>query len=222
MARLARLVIPGMAHHVTQRGNRRQQTFFRDDDYAAYIELMAEWCREEGVEIWGYCLMPNHVHLIAVPAAEESLRRGIGEAHRRYTRRINFREKWRGYLWQGRFASFVMDEPHLLAAARYVELNPVRANMVANAAEWPWSSAKAHLSGRDDRLVKVAPLLAMIGDWNAFLNIAMPEEELRNLREHGRTGRPLGSPAFLERLESLAGRVLRPLKRGPKPEPSKT
>src|SRR3989304_2607056 len=179
MARLARLVIPGLPHHVTQRGNRRQQTFFNDGDYAAYVELMADWCREEGVEIWSYCLMPNHVHLIAVPRTEKSLRRAVGEAHRRYTRRINFREKWRGYLWQGRFASFVMDEPYLLAAARYVELNPVRAGLVVNPADWPWSSARAHLSGRDDCLVKVAPLLAMIGDWNAFLNSAMPEEELK-------------------------------------------
>ncbi len=123
---MACLVIPGLPHHVTQRGNRRQQTFFNDGDYAAYLELMSDWCGEEGVEIWGYCLMPNHVHLIAVPRTEQGLRRAIGEAHRRYTRRINFREKWRGYLWQGRFASFIMDEPYLLAAARYVELNPVR------------------------------------------------------------------------------------------------
>ena len=133
MARLARLVIPGLPHHVTQRGNRRQQTFFNDGDYAAYLELMADWCREEGVEIWSYCLMPNHVHLIAVPKTEDGLRRAIGEAHRRYTRRINFREQWRGYLWQGRFASFIMDEPYLLAAARYVELNPVRAKLVDRA-----------------------------------------------------------------------------------------
>ena len=91
-----------MPHHITQRGNRRQQTFFNDGDYAAYLELMAEWCREKGVQIWSYCLMPNHVHLIAVPSAEDGLRWAIGEAHRRYTRRINFREKWRGYLWQGR------------------------------------------------------------------------------------------------------------------------
>ncbi len=221
MARLARLVIPGLPHHVTQRGNRRQQTFFNDGDYAAYLELMAEWCREEGVEIWSYCLMPNHVHLIAVPKTEDGLRRAIGEAHRRYTRRINFREKWRGYLWQGRFASFIMDEPYLLAAARYVELNPVRAKLVDRAREWPWSSAKAHLSGRDDRLVKVAPLLAMVGDWKAFLRSALPEEELRDLREHGRTGRPLGSSAFLDRLESLVGRVLKPQKPGPKPKPRK-
>jgi putative transposase len=221
MARLARLVIPGLPHHVTQRGNRRQPTFFNDGDYAAYLELMAEWCREEGVEIWSYCLMPNHVHLIAVPKTEDGLRRAIGEAHRRYTRRINFREQWRGYLWQGRFASFIMDEPYLLAAARYVELNPVRAKLVARARDWPWSSAKAHLSGRDDRLVKVAPLLAMVGDWKGFLRTATAEEEIRDLREHGRTGRPLGSLAFLDRLERLVGRVLKPQKPGPKAKPRK-
>ena len=113
MARLARVVVPGMPHHVTQRGNRRQPTFFREDDYAAYLELMGQWCRERGVEIWAYCLMPNHVHLIAVPQSEDGLRLAIGEAHRRYTRRVNFREGWRGHLWQGRFASFVMDEPYL-------------------------------------------------------------------------------------------------------------
>jgi putative transposase len=183
---------------------------------------MSEWCREEGVEIWSYCLMPNHVHLIAVPKTEDGLRRAIGEAHRRYTRRINFREKWRGYLWQGRFASFIMDEPYLLAAARYVELNPVRAKLATKAREWPWSSARAHLSGRDDRLVKVAPLLKMVGDWKAFLNSAIKEEELQDLREHGRTGRPLGSSAFLDRLENLVGRVLKRLKPGPKPKSKKS
>jgi putative transposase len=218
MARLARLVIPGLPHHVTQRGNRRQQTFFNDGDYAAYIELMADWCREEGVEVWAYCLMPNHVHLIAVPKSEEGLRRAIGEAHRRYTRRINFRQKWRGYLWQGRFASFIMDEHYLLAAARYVELNPARAGLVADAAEWPWSSARSHLSSRDDRLVRVAPLLAMIADWRAFLDSAMSEEELLNLRAHGRTGRPLGSATFLDRVETMVGRVLRPQKGGRPPK----
>jgi len=218
MARLARLVVPGMPHHVTQRGNRRQQTFFNDADYAAYLELMGAWCRERGVEIWGYCLMPNHVHLIAVPSTEDGLRWAIGAAHQRYTRRINFREKWRGYLWQGRFASFVMDEPYLLAAARYVELNPVRARLVERASDWPWRSARAHLSGRDDRLVKVAPLLAMIGVWKAFLGSAVPEEELRDLRGHARTGRPLGDETFLGRLEEMVGRVLKPQKRGPKPK----
>ncbi len=133
-----------MPHHVTQRGNRRQQTFFNDGDYRQYLDLMQHWCLQHQVAIWAYCLMPNHVHLILVPPSEESLCRAVGEAHRRYTRHINFREGWRGHLWQGRFASFVMDEPYLLAAARYVERNPVRARLVSQAADWPWSSAAAH------------------------------------------------------------------------------
>ena len=214
MARLARLVVPGLPHHITQRGNRRQRTFFHDEDYAAYLELMAEWCGERGVVIWAYCLMPNHVHLIATPRSEDGLGRAIGEAHRRYTRRINFREKWRGYLWRGRFASFVMDEPYLLAAVRYVELNPVLAGLVADAAEWRWSSAMSHLSGRDDRLVRVAPTRAMVADWRALLNSAIPEEELGDMRKHGRTGCPLGNAMFVDRLEQAIGRILRPRKPG--------
>ena len=218
MTRLARVVIPGLPHHVTQRGNRRQQTFFNERDYAAYLELMTEWCREQGVEIWSYCLMPNHTHSIAVPSSEDGLRWAIGETHRRYTRRINFREKWRGYLWQGRFASFVMDEPYLLAAARHIELNLVRARLVSKAEDWPWSSARAHLAGRDDPLVKVGPLLSMIGDWSALLNSAMREEDLSDIRHHTRTGRPLGDETFLARLEGMVGRALKPQKRGPKPK----
>jgi len=111
-----------------------------------------------------------------------------------------------------------MDEPYLLATARYVELNPVRARLVADPCEWPWSSARAHIVGRDDQLVKVAPLLGMIGDWRAFLKSAMPEEELRDIRRHARTGRPLGDESFLARLEEMVGRVLKPQKRGPKPK----
>ena len=130
MARLARVVAPGLPHHVTQRGNRRQQTFFGDEDYRAYKDLLAEHCREAEVAIWAYCWMPNHVHLILVPQSAEGLRQGLGEAHRRYTRRVNLREGWRGYLWQGRIASFPLDETHLLAAGRYVELNPLRAGLV--------------------------------------------------------------------------------------------
>src|SRR5208283_3868519 len=218
MARLARVVIRGLPHHITQRGNRRQQTFFNEGDYAAYLELMTEWCREQGVEIRCYCLMPNHTHSIAVPSSEDGLRWAVGETHRRYTRRINFREKWRGSLWQGRFASFVMDEPYLLAAARYVELNPVRARLVSKAEDWPWSNARAHLAGRNDQLVKVAPLLEMIGDWGAFLNSVMREEDLSDIRHPTRTGRPLGDETFLARLEGMAGRVLKPQKPGPKPK----
>ena len=164
-----------MPHHVTQRGNRRQQTFFGEEDYQHYLELMAQFCRAEQVAIWAYCLMPNHVHLIVVPQSAESLRRAIGEAHRRYTRRINFREGWRGHLWQGRFASFVMDEDHLLTAARYVELNPVRHGLVQAPSRYRWSSAAAHLRGRDDVLVQVAPLLQMAPNWRRLLTRAIRE-----------------------------------------------
>ncbi len=111
-----------------------------------------------------------------------------------------------------------MDEPYLLAATRYVELNPVRAGLAIDAADWPFSSAKAHLSGRDDRLVRVAPMLAMVADWRGLLNSAIPEEELRDLREHGRTGHPLGSTTFVYRLEQAIGRVLRPKKPGRPPK----
>jgi len=216
MARLARVVIPGLPHHITQRGNRRQQTFFNNGDYAAYLELMGQWCKELGVQIWSYCLMPNHAHLIAVPKTEDGLRRAIGEAHRRYTRRVNFREDCRGHLWQGRFASFVMDEPYLLAAARYIELNPVRAKMVVAPSNYRWSSARAHLKGKDDGLVKVSPLLKMAGNWRRLLTSAASEEEIELFRQHERTGRVLGDENFQNRLEKNLGRVLRRQKPGPK------
>ena len=167
----------GFPHHITQRGNRRQQTFFSEEDYREYMSLMSEWCNRCNVEIWAYCLMPNHTHLIAVPASEESLRKAIGEAHRRYTRHINFLKGWRGYLWQGRFASYPMDESYLLAAARYIEFNPVRAGLVEKPGDYLWSSASAHLSGKDNKLVKVSPLLDIAGSWKDFLSTDIPENE---------------------------------------------
>ena len=218
MARLAGLVVPGLPHHITQRGNRRQQTFFGEDDYAAYVELMARWCGEEGVEVWAYCLMPNHVHLIAVPQSERALARAIGEAHRRYTRRINFREKWRGYLWQGRFASFVMDEPYLIAAGRYVERNPVRAALAERAEQWPWSSAAAHVAGRSDGWAESAWLnertAGWVCPWADYLGAADGDGIGPALRLHERTGRPLGEKPFVERIGALLGRNLLPGKGG--------
>ena len=217
MARLARVVAEGVAHHVTQRGNRRQTVFFGDDDYAAYKGLLADGCRAAGVEIWGYCLMPNHVHLILVPGDPDGLRAALADAHRRYSRSVNFREGWRGYLWQGRFASAPMDEDHLMAAARYVELNPVRARLAREAADWPWSSARAHLAGRDDGVVAVAPLLERAGDWAGFLAAGLAPEAHAAIRAAERTGRPLGGAAFTQRLERALGRVLAPQKPGRKP-----
>ncbi|MBF0263527.1 MAG: transposase [Magnetococcales bacterium] len=216
MARIARVVAPGLPHHVTQRGNRRQQTFFEEQDYQVYLDLMAEGCARFGVEIWAYCLMPNHVHLIAVPRTEESLRLAIGEAHRRYTRHVNFRQRWRGHLWQGRFASFPLDEAYLLAAARYVELNPVRARMVSLPQEYPWSSARSHLSGLADRLINPRPLLDIIPDWSLFLASRLADETMETLRRHERTGRALGHEPFLDQLEAQLQRILKPRKPGRK------
>lgn len=216
MARIARVIAPGIPHHITQRGNRRMPTFFSDADYRTYLDLMGEWCRKCGVAVWAYCLMPNHVHLIAVPEHEDSLHRAIGEAHRRYSRMINFREDWRGHLWQGRFSSCPMDETYLLAAARYVEMNPVRAGLVESAAQWPWSSAGAHLAAADDGLVTVEPLLGMTGDWKLFLNGGAETILTDDIRKHERTGRPLGAEIFVERLEATLGRTLKPRKPGPK------
>ncbi len=216
MARIARVVAPGYPHHVTQRGNRRQQTFFQDEDYTAYIELMSQWCTRHGVQVWAYCLMPNHVHLVCVPESEDGLRLAIGKAHLRYTRRVNAREGWRGHLWQGRFASFVMDERHLLAAARYIERNPVRAGLAEKPWEYRWSSAAAHMAARDDALVKVEPLLEMVGDWSQFLSEDLAEHDAERLRMHERTGRPLGDDGFIARIERLLGRDIRKRKPGRK------
>lgn len=216
MARLARVVVPGAPHHVTQRGNRRQQTFFGDADYALYRDLVADSCAAAKVECWAYCLMPNHVHLTLVPSTPDGLHRALGQAHRRYTREVNRRHGWTGYLWQGRFASAPMDEPHLIAAARYIALNPVRAGMVETAGAWPWSSAPAHLAGRDDALVTVGPLLSRIADFAAFLSIDADPEAERRLRKTETTGRPLGAEGWVKRLEADSGRALAPRKRGRK------
>jgi putative transposase len=193
LTRLARLVIPGIPYHVTQRGNRRQQTFFEDSDFALYRDLLAGAAARCGTEIWAYCLMPNHVHLIVVPGDQDGLRRTFADAHRRYTGFINVRQRWTGHLWQGRYGAVAMDEAHLVHAARYVTLNPVRAKLCDRACDWAWSSARAHLAGSDDGLVKVAPLLDRIGDFAAFLGSDEDQQATRALRMAETTGRPLGS-----------------------------
>ena len=124
MPRMARVVVPGYPHHATQRGNRRQNVFFSDRDYTTYLSIMLQAITRARVTVWAYCLMPNHCHWIVVPQDSDGLRQFFAEGHRRYTTAINRRNGWRGHLWQERFHSFVMDEPHLLAAVRYVETNP--------------------------------------------------------------------------------------------------
>jgi putative transposase len=220
MARLPRLVLPGIPYHVTQRGNRRAQTFFEDGDYALYRDLLAQAAEKAGAEVWCYCLMPNHVHVIVVPSDEDGLRRTFADAHRRYTGFINARHRWTGHLWQGRFGAVAMDEDHLAAAVRYVSLNPVRARLVDRAQDWRWSSVAAHLKEENDMLVTVAPVLERYGRFADFLGDGSDDSEAwRVLRMSETSGRPLGGDEWLDALEEKSGRTLKAQKRGPKPKP---
>ena len=217
MARMARVVVPNYPHHVVQRGNRRQRTFFCEDDYRYYIQLVSEYSVQTDTEVWAYCLMPNHVHLVMVPNTEDGLRATLGEAHRRYTRHINFREGWRGHLWQERFHSFLMDEHYLLAAVRYVERNPVDAKLCAHPEDWKWSSAIAHIKGEDDGFVWVRPMLDRVDRWSDYLSATGNSDESELIELHARTGRPLGSSDFVRRLETITGKDLAPKRPGRKP-----
>lgn len=214
MARIARVVVPGAPHHVTQRGARRMQVFFTASDYEVYRQLLLEKARSHSVSIWAYCLMPNHVHLIAVPADTDGLSRALAEAHRRYAVETNARHGWRGHLWQERFWSFPMDDSSLRAVTRYVLLNPVRAGMVRRAEEWPFSSARRHLHQSEDMLVDGQALDSRISDWTRLLCPAEDEGDAATVRRHSATGRPLGEEAYVSRIETLLGRQLRAGRRG--------
>ena len=173
MPRSARIVLPGLPHHVTQRGNRRQETFFDDSDYALYLDLLTRHACALGVACWAWCLVPNHVHLVLVPAGPEALAALMQRVHQAYTLAVNAREGWTGCLWQGRFASYAMDEGHALAAVRYVELNPVTARLVRRAQDWVWPSAAAHLDGRLDPLLTRPAFLDRIPDWAEYLQTGL-------------------------------------------------
>jgi putative transposase len=220
MGRIARVVVPDCWHHITQRGNRQQMVFYTDADRAMYLELLARHCQRAPVAIAGYCLMGNHIHLIAVPSSETGLAMALGRTHNDYARWLNVRRAETGHLWQNRFYSCPLDERHQWDALRYVELNPVRACLVPEPAAWRWSSAAAHLSGRDP-----AGILDMNGwrtQWNAetwrdVLRCGVDDAALLSrIREATRTGRPCGDEDFAARLEASLRRPLRPRKRGPK------
>ena len=217
MARLARVTIPGHPHHVTQRGNGRARTFFSDADYALYRDLLAAHCRAAAVEVWAWCLMPNHVHLILVPSDADGLRRALAPVHRRYAGIIHARRKRSGHFWQGRFGAVVMDEDHLAAALAYVSLNPVRARLVERAQDWRWSSARAHLRGKPDGITALAPIRERFPRFADLIATQPDADAFARLRGAESIGRPLGTDRFLSRIERATRRILRPGKRGPKP-----
>jgi putative transposase len=189
MPRSPRLVLPGLPHHITQRGNSRIRTFFGADDYRRYLDLLRGSCRKAGTSVWAWCLMPNHVHLILAPAGEDGLRATRAPVHTRYAGEINRREDRCGHLWQGRFASVPMDDGHLYACLRYVELNPVRARLVDRPEAWPWSSARAHLGLAGDGLTDLAATRGRIDDWRAFLDAGLDEADREAIRKAERSGR---------------------------------
>lgn len=217
MARLPRAVAPGAPHHVLQRGNRGQKIFAGDQDYKEYLELLAEGCTAAETSLIAYCLLPNQVHLILTPRDDDGLRAALGEAHRRFTRAVNLRRARRGGLFRGRFASFPMDAPSLGLCARYVEQAPARARLVAKARDWRWSSARTHLQGKADGLLDLKAF-DEIDDWRTALGQLLTAAELKAVAACERTGRPLGSPAFVGRLEKRLGRTLARQRPGPKPK----
>jgi putative transposase len=215
MPRMARVVIAGEPHHVTQRGNRREKVFHQRGDYQRYLWLLGDYAGKHGLAVQAYCLMPNHVHLIAVPREADSLALALKPVHLRYAQEINKRLGVSGVLWQGRFYSCPMDDHHFWAAVRYVERNPVRAGLVDRAEDYPWSSAAVHCGLRTSHLLTDLPHRPeWLTDWSTWLRDEDDPETLKKLRWSTRTGRPAGGRAFIDRLERLVGRILRPQKGG--------
>ncbi len=206
---MKRITVPGLPHHVIQRGLQGRQTFLNENDYSVYLKIMAECCLRYDVEIWTYCLMPDHIHLIAIPKEKKSLSNCLRVAHGRYTRYINRRTGSNGQFWQGRYASHLLDEQYLIACARYIEINPVKREYVDQPEDWPWSSAQAHITGSNDSLVLVKPLLERVErKWQDFLSETRSAEEADLFYLHEKSGRPLGDNAFWVMLEKRHGHTI--------------
>jgi putative transposase len=211
MPRIARVVAVGIPHHITQRGNKRESVFFTDDDRQTYLRLLAS-----------YCLMSNHVHLVAIPEKSNALAKAIGRTHNDYARWLNVRQRQVGHLWQNRFHSCPMQLRHLWDALRYVELNPVRAGLVREAWEWKWSSAACHAGlcpapeWLDQALWR--DFWQPVG-WRVALQEGLAAADLwERIREATAGGRPLGDERFTAKLEEMMGCRLRRAKPGPKPK----
>jgi len=207
--RCARIIVPECPHHITQRGNHQEQVFFCDFDRELIINLLRENGEKYGVKYLAYCLMSNHLHLVAIPSAKNSFAKAFGEVFRKYTTIMNIRHGWKGVLWQGRYYSFPLDDAHFHAAVRYALRNPVRAGIVERAEQYPWSNARSQVSGQEDLLVNSRDTNARLGfsksDWDRYLE-SEEEEILDQIRQHTRTGRPLGSDEFISKIETLTGR----------------
>jgi len=212
MPRQARVVFPNIPHHIIQRGNRREDVFFSDNDRKQYLEWLKEYCKEHKVEILAYCLMTNHIHLIAVPTTEDGLQKVLKPLHMRYAQKINRERGWKGHFWQGRYFSSPLDGEYLLFATRYIERNPIRVKKVRKAENYKWSSARGHCgTAQDDILTKKMKWLNKyegIDNWRQWLSIKEEKEKTDLIRRNTEKGIPTGSGRFIRRLEKLADRVL--------------
>ncbi len=212
MPRLARVVYPNIPYHITQRGNRREDVFFCDEDYAFYLSLLKKYCKKYEVEVWAYCLMTNHVHLILKPTTADGLQNVLKPLHMRYAQYINKNQGWKGHLWQGRFFSSALDEAYAYSAIRYVEQNPVRVNMVEQAEAYEWSSAAYHVGLKRSEILSDIPKIYCSLDkreWQAYLREGVPEEHLVVLRRNIDKGLPCGSDKFIAFLEQKTNRSLK-------------
>lgn len=222
MPRAARIIVPGYPHHVTQHGNNREVVFRDMGDYLLYLKLLEKFCTQYQVAVQAWCLMPDHIHLLAIPEQEESLAKAMGSASLVYTQQQNLKQQRSGRLWQNRYFSCVVGtDDYLLAAARYIELNPVRAGKVRRPEEWPWSSARHHLLGKADPLVKSDfPSYPGSAAWRQLLGGELDCEPLRKATS---SGRPFAGAELIGELEQQLGKRLTPRRRGRprKGEPSK-
>jgi putative transposase len=217
MPRHGRVLFPGIPHHVTQRGNHREPVFLEKGDPEAYLSLLHAHSRRHGLEIFAYCLMPNHAHLVAVPTNADGMHRALRAVHSQFAQRVNRMRGITGHLWQGRYFSSPLDARHFVNAVRYVELNPVRAGMVEKAEDYAWSSAAAHCGLRFDPLLEPvgrSSLPSGIKYWSKWLALGVPEDCRDALRRHEHRNLPCGSAEFVAELEKASGRDLQFRMRG--------
>lgn len=229
MPRSARVVLEGIAHHVTQRGNYRQSVFEDPEDRIKYLEFIKEYSAKHGLKIYAYCLMTNHVHFIAVPEREDSLAMAFKYAHMRYSQYFNRKHHRTGHLWQGRFYSCPLDQEHAISAVKYVERNPVRAKIVEFPWDYEWSSARVRVKENGDTR-RESPHFLHLSDlsdfgfnwnpdgWKEYLGYPDSNDFLSNIRRNTSTGRLFFNDEKIAKFEEVLGL---PLKRRPKGRPKK-
>jgi putative transposase len=217
MSRIARVALEGIPYHITQRGNGRQQIFFDDGDYRLYQDLMRSYCEAAGLGVWGYCLMPNHVHLLVTPERGTAMAGAMGRINADFARSYNLKKRSCGHVWQSRYFSTPMEGAHLWLAMAYVERNPVRAGLVQHAEDYAWSSARLRQCGHGGGLIDLGPWRHEYdwARWKTVLETSVGQEAFGlRLQEASRRGRPFGGAEFIEELEKRCGRRLHPLPTG--------